>query len=374
MGLGTHGPQTGPAALNDAPASSVVPISGSVPGPKRYGRYVLIDRMGEGGMAEVFRALVVGPEQFQRMVVVKRVLPSLSARPGFIKMFIDEATLCGRLSHPNIIQVHEFGREGGQYFIVMEYVQGRNLNHVVSRLVQAERLMPPTIAAEITRQLCRGLAYAHGLTAVDGKPLGIIHRDVSPGNVMVSYAGAVKVLDFGIARVQDKFRTGSTDPGHVKGKSAYLAPEQLSHQGFDHRADIFATGIVLHEMLTGRRLFKAATGEETMQRVRSMPIPRPSQANPKVPAGLDSIVMRALQRSPAERYPNAGQMADALEAYLLEQRFSSQELPRFITTLFKDDGSHDQVHLTPQELQAVMEDEAAAPVRELTGEVAPVRL
>ncbi len=256
-------------------------------GAVRFGRYVLVDRLGVGGMAEVFRALVLGPEEFQRVVVVKRILPTLSANPAFIKMFIDEAKVTGRMSHPNVIQVHEFGRHQQQHFIAMEYLHGRNLNNILARLVERRQNLPPSIAAEIMRQACRGLAYAHGLRDMEGKPLGIIHRDVSPGNVIVAYTGETKVLDFGVARVESRFRLGTTDPGHVKGKASYLAPEQLTGQGVDHRADIFAAGILLYEMLTTRRLFNSRSTTDTMDLVRSMPIPAPSHSNPQVPAALD---------------------------------------------------------------------------------------
>ena len=321
--------------------------------PKRYGRFLLIDRLGRGGMAEVFRAVVVGPEQFQRVVVVKRILPHHSANAAFIKMFIDEATLCGRLSHPNIIQVHEFGVQQDQYFIAMEYLKGQNLNAIVSRLIEWGQRMPVSVAAEIIHQACRGLAYAHTVTASDGKPLGIIHRDVSPGNILVAYSGAVKVLDFGVARVADRFRVGTTDPGYLKGKSAYLAPEQLSPVPFDHRVDIFACGILLHEMLTGRRLFRGKTPHESMSLVRSMPIPPPSAIDSRVPIGLDAIVLRALARDPGERYQTAAEMADALEGFLIEQRFTSQELPQFMRSLFSEEERSQDLHLSAAELEAL---------------------
>jgi serine/threonine protein kinase len=336
----------------------------SIPGspaadPVRFGRYVLIDRLGLGGMAEVFRALVLGPEQFQRVVVVKRILPSLCANPAFIKMFIDEARVCGRLSHPNVIQVHEFGRQQQHYFIAMEYVHGRNLNHILARLVELGQAMPVTVAADIIRQACRGLAYAHGLRAVDGKPLGIVHRDVSPGNVIVAYTGDAKVLDFGVARVENRFRLGTTDPGHVKGKASYLAPEQLTGQGVDHRADIFAAGILLYEMLTTSRLFKSPSATDSMDMVRSMHIPAPSQSNPQVPPALDAIVARALQRPVESRYQDAGQMADELEAFLLEQRFGSQEVPAFMHRLFPEESGGLQLPFDPSTLEAVRVDESA---------------
>jgi serine/threonine-protein kinase len=332
--------------------------------PAQYGRYVLLERLGAGGMAEVFRAVVTGLEQFQSAVVVKRILPHLSENAAFVSMFIDEAKLCGRLQHPNIIRVHDFGKQDDRFFIAMEYVQGRTIGAIMSRLGERREPMPPSVAAEIIRQASLGLAHAHALRGNDGKPLGIIHRDVSPGNVMVDYAGAVKVLDFGVARVANSFRRSTTDPGHVKGKSAYLAPEQLGGS-FDHRADIFAIGILLHEMLSGRRLFKAPSAFENMKLVRSMVIPPPSASNPAVPAALDAIVLRALTRDPNARYQSAGELAEALAQYLLDARAVSQELLQFMTTRFEDDRrAQEQVfarealerrHVTPPPLPRTAE-------------------
>jgi eukaryotic-like serine/threonine-protein kinase len=320
----------------------------------RFGRYILVDRLGAGGMAEVFRALVLGPEQFQRVVVVKRILPQFSASPSFIEMFIDEARLCGRLSHPNIIQVHEFGNQDGQHFIAMEYVDGSSLGHILQRLADRNTLMPAPMAAEIVRQICRGLAYAHALPAEDGKPLGIVHRDLSPGNLIVGYNGAVKVLDFGIARVENRFRKGMTDPGCVKGKSSYLAPEQVTGQAVDHRADIFTAGIVLYEMLTGTRLFRGDNSTDSMKMVRSMHVPPPSQRNPAVPVRLDAIVLRALRRQREERYQEATEMADALEGFLLENRVSSQELPAFMRSLYGPEIADERIRFTRDEIQAFL--------------------
>src|SRR5262245_17983195 len=285
---------------------------GSAPKLQRYGRYILVDRLGAGGMAEVFRAVAIGPEQFQRVVVIKRVLPHHSENATFVKMFIDEATLCGRLMHPNIIQVHEFGKQDGTYFLAMEYVEGRNLSNVLTRLAANTEHVPVNIAAEIARQACLGLGYAHALTAGDGKALGIIHRDVTPSNVMIAYTGQVKLLDFGIARVANEARISSTDAGQVKGKSAYLAPEQLKTGPIAGRVDIFSIGIVMHEVLTGRRLFKGSNPLQTMKLIQEMDIVRPSKLNPAVPAKLDDIVMNALKRSREERYQTATEMPEAL--------------------------------------------------------------
>ncbi len=311
--------------------------AGAPRGLQRYGRYILVDRLGTGGMAEVFRAVAIGPEQFQRVVVVKRILPHLSENAGFVRMFVDEATLCGRLSHPNIIQVHEFGKQDGTYFIAMEHVEGQSLAHVLMRLSGKSRHIPVNVAAEIARQSCLGLGYAHALRAPDGAPLGIVHRDATPSNVMLSYAGAVKLLDFGIARVSNEARASSTDAGQVKGKSAYLAPEQLRIGPIDGRVDIWSVGIVLHEALTGRRLFRGTSPLHTMKLIQEMDIPRPSKLNAPVPARLDEIVMRSLQRKPEDRYGSANEMADELEAFLIERRASSQELPRFMHALFADE-------------------------------------
>jgi hypothetical protein len=324
---------------------------------QRYGRYVLVDRLGAGGMAEVFRAVAIGPEQFQRVVVVKRILPHLTENPSFVRMFIDEATLCGRLSHPNIIQVYEFGREEGSYFIAMEYVEGRNLATLLGQLSERGETVPVNVTADIVRQACLGLGYAHALAGSDGKPLHIIHRDVTPSNIMISYAGAVKILDFGIARVANMARISSTDAGQVKGKSSYLAPEQVRGAPFDHRVDIFSTGIVLHEALTGRRLFKGANPVHTLELIEHLRIPAPSRLNPAVPARLDQIVVRALARDPAARYQSALDMAEELEEFLLERRHSSQEVTRFMRGLFGEEMAADAV-LPQEEIHAL----ASAPV------------
>jgi hypothetical protein len=323
-------------ASPNAPSSN-----GTGPQLQRYGRYILVDRLGSGGMAEVFRAVVVGPEAFQRAMVVKRILPHLTENQSFVNMFIDEATLCGRLSHPNIIQVHEFGKQEGTYFIAMEYVQGRNLAAILGRMAGRAENLPVNVAADMARQVCLGLAYAHALTAPTGEPLNIVHRDVTPANIMVSYAGQVKILDFGIARAANEARLSSTDAGQVKGKSSYLAPEQVRSGPIDGRADVFSLGIVLHEALTGRRLFKGANPLQTMKLIQEMPIVRPSKYNPAVPERLEEIVMKALHRKVESRYQSAGEMADDLESFLIEQRHSSQDVVRFMRGLFEAEMADD---------------------------------
>jgi serine/threonine-protein kinase len=323
-----------------------------------YGRYILIERLGVGGMAEVFRALATGPGLFRRQVVIKRILPQFSHESRFIRMFMDEATISGRLQHPNIVQVHDFGEEDNAFFLVMEHVHGAVLMDILTRLKHANRLMPTNVVAEIGRQACLGLAHAHTLADADGTPLNIVHRDISPSNLMVSFAGAVKVLDFGIAKMVATMRLTETTGNHqFKGKAAYLAPEQVRGDQFDSQADIFALGIVLHEALTGKRLFRTDSPSETAALIISKEIPKPSTLNKVVPPALDAIVMRALERDVRLRYQSATQMARALDAFLADRRFSSQALQQFMTELYEGETA-EPPQPSDAEIQAVL-DEAA---------------
>jgi len=251
--------------------------------PVAYGRYQLVQRIGAGGMAEVFRALMMGPEGFQRELVVKRILPNFCDNAEFIQMFINEAKISALLTHPNIVQVYEFGKADDSYFIAMESVNGVTLRAVLTKLREEKSLMPFTIAADIARQVCLGLDYAHSMRSPDGKPLGIIHRDVSPTNIMLAHNGTAKVLDFGIASAEAVVAEDRSRPGVIRGKISYLAPEQIAMDSLDHRVDIFALGAVLYEMLTGGRLFDAKNNVQKMKellRARTVP---PSSLNPAGP-------------------------------------------------------------------------------------------
>lgn len=302
--------------------------------PTRYGRYILLEKIGQGGMAEVFRAVSPGSQGFQRIVVVKRILPQLCRDDAFVRMFIDEAKLSALISHPNVVQVFEFGRFDETYFLAMEFVNGRNFASILERLAQMERVPPVDIVVEIVRQACLGLDHAHNMTGGDGQPLRLVHRDVTPANVMVGYNGGVKLLDFGIASAAEITREHTTSAGPVKGKIAYLAPEQILQKPLDRRSDIFAVGIVLHEGLTGRRLFKSDNHLATVKMIlESTPTP-PSETNPGSTAALDAIVARALARDPDERYQTAHELAVDLEGFLIERRFTSQRLPAFMHELF----------------------------------------
>jgi serine/threonine protein kinase len=312
-----------------------------LPQPIQFGKYTLFERIGRGGMADVFKARVQGPAGFERVFVVKRILPHLSDDPQFTKMFIEEAKLSARLNHPNVVQVFELGAVDKEYFIAMEHVRGRDLAETMRTLWARVGPPQPQLVAYIGREMCRALAYAHDLTSDDGEPLGMIHRDVSPSNVMLSYEGAVKLLDFGIAKALggegSKEETG-TGRGTLKGKFAYMAPEQTQGSDVDKRIDIFATGIVLHEILTGRRLFKGENDLQTVERVRQCEVAPPSLQNPLSTPELDSIVLKALSRHRDDRFQTASDLADALDDVVHAARFQPTHLAQLMRELFPTDA------------------------------------
>ncbi len=296
-------------------------------------KYRLTQKIGSGGMAEVFRATGEGPEGFERAFVVKRILPGLSDAPEFVGMFVDEAKISARLLHPNIVQVFEFAYQDGGYYIVMEPVDGVDMGCLLRKLERRGAVAPAAFVAEVGRQACRGLAFAHGLTSPEGKPYGIVHRDVTPPNIMVAWNGAVKILDFGIARAVQELRTNQTEAGIVKGKMSYIAPEMLQGQPPDARSDLFSLGVVLHELLCGRRLFAGETDLETLKLVSEMPVPRPSSRNPEVKAPFDEVILRALARDPAERYQSADEMSQDLERLVLRKRYAASSFAKQVRAL-----------------------------------------
>jgi serine/threonine protein kinase len=295
-------------------------------------------------MADVYKGRIKGPAGFERIFVVKRILPHLSEDPAFIRMFVEEAKLSARLNHPNIVQIFELGSVDGEYFIAMEYVHGQDLSATIRALWKSAAPPSPALVSYVGREVCNALAYAHRLTDEDGRPLGMIHRDVSPSNVMLSYDGAVKLLDFGIAKVMgdvpDANRAAGGDGGggggggEMKGKYAYMAPEQTEGVNVDHRIDIFAAGIVLYEAVAGRRLFKGTSDVQTIERVRRCDVKPPSFLNPACPPQLDAILMKALSRDPARRFQTAGEMGEALDDLVHATRFTPQHLATTLRTTF----------------------------------------
>jgi serine/threonine protein kinase len=298
---------------------------------ERLGRYELIEQLGTGGMAEIFKARSTGPGGFQRTVVVKRILPANCSDPAFVRMFVSEAKILGMLHHPNVIQAYDFGESGGTLFLVLEYVDGPSLADTVSVLREAERPFPIGVACQIARDVCRALDHVHNLRDADGAPLNVVHRDVTPSNILVTATGTAKLLDFGVAKYRAS--QAKSQVGTIKGKPAYLSPETLERRDVDHRADIFSLGIVLYELLTLQPLFEGDNHQITFYRVLNMEIPPPSQVRPDIPPALDAIVLKALERDRNKRYQSAQDMARDLDEFMAGQAFRSEDAVEFVQEL-----------------------------------------
>jgi phosphate/phosphite/phosphonate ABC transporter binding protein len=275
------------------------------------GKYELISRLATGGMAEVFLARERGLAGLERLVVIKRMLPHLADDPVFVDMFLREARLIARINHPHIVHIHELGEEAGRYFIALEYIHGVTVRELQVLAAEQGRELPLEVSVAIAAQACRGLRAAHELTDLDGKPLGVIHRDISPHNLMCTSQGNIKLLDFGVAKITAR-EDEATYSGELKGKFSYMSPEQCMQIKLDQRSDIFSLGIVLWEMLTGRRLFKRASNLEMMQAITRGEVIPPSTYNEAVPAALDQVVLKALTTKPEDRWPSAQAMRKAL--------------------------------------------------------------
>jgi serine/threonine-protein kinase len=302
------------------------------------GRYRLLEPLGRGGMAEVWKARSYGPSGFEREVVIKRIQPAHGADPEFVGLFLDEARICGMLHHANVVQVHDFVDQDGDLFLVLEYIEGPSLSRTLRALRGAGRVMPPSIAAWIAREVCRALEYVHGLADPEGKPLDILHRDVTPSNIILTTGGGLKLLDFGVA----KFRGSEalTRAGTMRGKPAYLAPEQIEaatlSTPIDRRVDLFALGVVLHEMLSLEHLFAGDSDLITVKKVLDMKIPLPSSRRADIPPALDAVVMKALERDRTRRYSTAGAMGRDLDDLVVSSRLRVDELVAFIASIEND--------------------------------------
>ncbi len=297
-------------------------------GGVRLGKYVLGAPLGVGGMAEVFRAHTLGAEGFQRAVAIKRILPDASKNPAFGEMFIAEAKLSSRMQHPNIVSVLDFDRDHeGRLYLVMELVEGRDLDG----LIESGRLPYSTIIYTITEAL-RGLGYAHDLPAGADGVRGLVHRDISPHNVLISWNGAVKVSDFGIAKA--RAATAASASITIKGKPAYMSPEQINGSPLDGRSDLFAVGVMLWQMMTGQYLFAAGTTTETLARVLFAPVPSPRTVVADIPPDLEAVTMRLLARDPAHRYPTADDAIDDLLRCQQAPRDGRRELEQLLVARF----------------------------------------
>jgi serine/threonine-protein kinase len=279
-------------------------------------RYRVIEKLESGGMAEVFRAESEGLQGFRKQVAIKRVLPHLSSKKKFISMFLDEARLSAQLSHSNCVQVFDIGVGDNAFFIVMEFVDGGNLKSIIEHIKKSGRDFPVEAAVYITLELCKGLAYAHELTDSSGAPLHIVHRDMSPPNVLITKHGEIKIVDFGLAKANSQLE--KSEPGIIKGKFSYLAPEAAMGQDVDARTDIFALGIMLWELLAGQRLFMGETDFQTVKKVQAAHVPSIMQINKKVPAELERIINHALARDPAQRFQTAREMGLDLTRFMFK--------------------------------------------------------
>ncbi|NOK18960.1 protein kinase domain-containing protein [Corallococcus carmarthensis] len=302
-----------------------------------YGSYQLLKRLATGGMAQIYLARRPGSDAPDKLLVLKRILPHLSENDEFVRMFLDEARIAARLAHPNVVQIYDLGAEGDTFFIAMEYIHGVDARRLWKRSETAGRPLPVPLVCRILLEACAGLDYAHKKTDATGRPLDIVHRDVSPQNILVTFDGGVKVVDFGIAKAADQATV--TRSGVLKGKYSYMSPEQAAGQRVDRRSDVFALGVVLHELLTGGRLFKRPSDMLTLSAVAECHVPVPSQVAPRVPAELDAIVLKALAKEPDARFQHAQELQRALEGWLASQPQpcgTTADLAAFMRELYAD--------------------------------------
>lgn len=309
---------------------------------QRFGKYLILDHLVDGGMAKICRARFLG-DQANKIVAVKMVQPQFSNDEAFVRMFQDELNITFGMLHPNIMQVYDYGKVNGQLYTAMEYIHGANLKQYLDRLKERKVVFPVEISCYIISQVCLGLHYAHTFTdKLTGKPFNIVHRDISPHNIMLTYDGAVKVIDFGIAKANTN--SEATQAGTIKGKLSYLAPEYLDGLELDARYDEFAVGITLWEMLCSRKLFQANNDLAVLKQIQACKIIPPSEINPQVPKELDAIVMKALSKDRAHRYENLDQMNRALVRFLYSNypEFNASDLKAFAYDLFKNEVQNDQ--------------------------------
>ncbi len=312
---------------------------------ERFGRYLILDHLIDGGMAKICRARFLG-EQADKVVAIKMVQPQFSKDENFRIMFMDEIKTTFGLLHPNIVQTYDYGMQQDQLFVAMEYCDGRNLKEYLDKLKERKFVFPVEISVYIITQVCQGLHYAHTLTdKLTGKDLQIIHRDISPHNIMLTFDGAIKVIDFGIAKTETN--SEATQAGTIKGKLSYLAPEYLEGHELDPRYDEFAVGITLWEMLCSRKLFKASNDLAVLKKIQECKVPAPSSINPNVPKELDEIVLKALSKDRNKRFENLDQLNRALIKFLYSNYpdFNSSDLGFFAKELFKEEIKKDREKL-----------------------------
>jgi hypothetical protein len=313
--------------------------------PIPFGKYYLLERINVGGMAEVFKAKTFGVEGFERLLAVKRILPNIAEDEEFIAMFIDEAKIAVQLQHANIAQIFDLGKVEDSFFIALEHVHGKDLRSIFDRMRGKGDVMPIQQACYIIMQVCEGLDYAHNKRDAQGRELHLVHRDISPQNVLIGYEGEVKLIDFGIAKAAGK--ASKTQAGILKGKFGYMSPEQVRGLPIDRRSDIFSVGIVLYELLTNERLFVGESDFSTLEKVRNVEIMPPSSYNKKIPQELERIVLKALAKDPEDRYQNSIDLHDDLQAFLhkIGEFYSRKDLAAWMKKMFAVEIEEDSAKL-----------------------------
>jgi len=314
----------------------VTPV-GSPKVSTKFGKYTLVDRIAVGGMAEIFLARQAGLEGFEKTIVIKRIRPHLSKQASFVKMFLNEAKLAAQLNHPNIVQIYDLGKIGESYFIAMEYIFGRDMRRIIPKADSLGIPFPMVYALKIASSVCEGLYYAHQKVDLYGNPLNIVHRDVTPENIFVSFDGTVKVLDFGIAKAANQIE--QTRAGEIKGKLSYMSPEQCMGKLLDCRSDIFSLGVVLYEWLTGFKLFTGDSEVAILKSITEGKIYAPSYFKADIPEAVESILMKALDKDREKRYQTAWEMQYDLDQFLSQYEFtpSNIHLSNFLKQLFNDE-------------------------------------
>jgi serine/threonine-protein kinase len=329
----------------------------------RLGKYRLVAELGRGGMAKVFLAITQGPGGFNKLVVVKQIMPEYAEDPEFVSMFLDEARLAAQVRHPNVVQTNEVGEDQGRHFMVMEYLEGQPLSRLRYRLGRANA-MPLALHLRVLSDVLAGLHCAHELRDYEGQPLGVVHRDVSPENVFVTYDGAVKVVDFGIAKARDS--VSETQVGTVKGKVAYMAPEQALGKRLDRRTDLFAVGVMLWEAATGVRMWKGVSHGQILQRLADHDVPAPRSVCPDIPDALDAVIRKATAPRREARYATAADFQADLEALLVEldDHTHGREIGALIATHFAAERTQIK-GVVEEQLRALAREERTATVSRL---------
>jgi serine/threonine-protein kinase len=361
-----------------------------------FGKYTLLEKIGEGGMAEIWKASLRGVDDFEKILVVKKILPEFASSRQFITMFIQEAKVTSGLHHANVVQIYELGEENGEYYIAMEYVQGPDLLKTLTYAAKKKQHLPPELCLFIVVEVCKGLGYAHSATDISGKPLNMVHLDVSPSNILLSWEGEVKLTDFGVARATVE-EEGPRDD-RLKGKLGYMSPEQVTGKRIDRRSDLFSLGIILYELFTLKRLFLGRTDLQTLKNIRDANIEARLAKHPEIPDEVKDIIRRALTRNVDTRFQSAFEFEEAISQYLFERRlrvtpqslgqhlrrlyegtkgeikqssWTATSAPDLIPTEEDDDASNDALSEIEEPLESESSDEKTVAA---IGQSAPTRL